>query len=381
MYSPKRYGREEMVRVLVGQTSQEFSVNRRLLSACSPYFSQKLSQQTLPSQAILLATESPAMFELFVVWLHEQPAFRRNLDDTINGAISAASMTKEGTQVDACTLSQRLHWALVRLHLFAANLELGSVQDVAMDALQDLYLRRDWDVTPRLIKFLYSQCSVTSSLRLRRWAVAMVAFTLSCTSDSATLATATGAAASSPTVADHFHDLFKLHPEFSADYANHLRKMASSGLDARVKNPQLRVPTNKLRNEERRFAFRQCAFHTHRAAVGERRCPQLVLEARAKRMPIMGVATTEVGESVTGNILEEINRNSVSNNNYVRERERRQLMRRSKMVSGTVGEIMMVIPQGTEKIQFERFASMKGVVGVDIPKPLRRMRSVVAIQV
>jgi hypothetical protein len=35
----------------------------------------------------------------------------------------------------------------------------------------------------------------------------------------------------------------------------------------------LRIPANRLRNDERAFGFRQCSFHSHRSSVGERRCP------------------------------------------------------------------------------------------------------------
>ncbi|CAI4216373.1 unnamed protein product [Parascedosporium putredinis] len=215
-------------------------------------------------------------FTLFVTWVHGQASFRKYLDDIINIACAQAADASKGA--DAAALSQKLHWALVRLHLFASSLDIPTLQDAAMDAIQDLYLRRDWDVTPRFIAFLYEQCTSAAALRIRRWAVAMVSFTLSSTN---TLDR------SADSVPAQFHGLLKTYPEFSAEYASHIRKMAASGLDIRVKNPQLRIPANRLRNEERRFAFRQCAFHTHRAAVGEKKCPHELAEMKRKRMPIM----------------------------------------------------------------------------------------------
>jgi hypothetical protein len=53
----------------------------------------------------------------------------------------------------------------------------------------------------------------------------------------------------------------------------HIQKMSMSRADVRVKNPQLRLPANKLRSGERFFGFRQCTFHSHRATVGEGACP------------------------------------------------------------------------------------------------------------
>ena len=224
-----------------------------------------------------LPRDSPAMFELFVAWVHEPLSFRQHLDDAINAACAAPP--PDPAKGPTPTPSQRLHWALVRLHLFASMLSVAVLQDTAMDAIQDLYLRRDWDVTPRFISFLYGQCTPAASLRLRRWAVAMVTYSLSSPSPPRT-----------PTAPRQFQELLRQHAEFSAEYASHLRKMSSSGLDSRVKNPQLRIPANRLRNEERRFAFRQCAFHTHRASVGEGKCPHEVAAQKRKRMPVLGVA-------------------------------------------------------------------------------------------
>ena len=234
-----------------------------------------------------LPRDSPAMFELFAAWVHSPHTFRAHLDEAITTACAAAPPDPGASQT---TPSQRLHWALVRLHLFASTLSVAPLQDAAMDAIQDLYLRRDWDVTPRFIAFLYAQCTPASSLRLRRWAVAMVTYALSSPT----------AAARSADAPRQFQALLREHNEFSIEYAGHLRKMSASGLDARVKNPQLRIPANRLRNEERRFAFRQCAFHTHRASVGEGRCPHEVAALRRKRMPVLGLPLPFVIEEEKG---------------------------------------------------------------------------------
>lgn len=150
-----------------------------------------------------------------------------------------------------------------------------------MDAIQDLYLKCDWDVTAGLVHYLYTKCDSLPAVRLRRWAVAMIAFSL----------TGTGGSETSSPVRLHpdesewdvqedgtnqstrFQRLIDSLPELKDDYDVHMMKMSSSGLDARFKNPQLRIPANKLRNEERAFGFRECSFHSHRATVGEKRCP------------------------------------------------------------------------------------------------------------
>lgn len=236
-----------------------------------------------------LPRDSPAMFELFAAWVHDPHSFRRHLDEAITAACATPPPKPGAMDTTRTTPSQRLHWALVRLHIFASTLSAAALQDAAMDAIQDLYLRRDWDVTPRFIAFLYAQCTPATSLRLRRWAVAMVTFSLSSPSPPR-----------NPAAPRQFQALLRRHAEFSAEYAGHLRKMAASGLDIRVKNPQLRIPANRLRNEERRFAFRQCAFHTHRASVGEGRCPHEVAALRRKRMPVLGVPLSFVGEEEWG---------------------------------------------------------------------------------
>ncbi len=84
-----------------------------------------------------------------------------------------------------------------------------------------------------------------------------------------------------------FTALFSACGDLRQDYDAHIAKMASSGRDVRVKNPQLRIPRNALRSEERLFGFRQCSFHSHRKTVGERRCPHsLTLRSPALLSPL-----------------------------------------------------------------------------------------------
>lgn len=327
---------ETMTTVLVGRKRQAFLVNRRLLCAASPFFRSQLQQPhtqpyypshspspspvpslsssisstsspssyspsptpysratttantVFPAQprpvTLWLPGESTTMFALFVEHLHFPSSFRSHLDD--------AAALAQRTSPEA---AQLLHWALIRLHLFAAHLDLAALQDLAMDAVQDLYLRCDWDIAPGVVAYLYTRCEARHAVRLRRWAVAMVAFSL-------TVAwhvdyertspprgnedrsgdgyrchqrTASSSSSSSSAVCDpaRLHSMLAALPEFAADYTTHLRSMRAAGLDMRFKNPQLRIPANALRNDKRAFGFRECSFHSHRAAVGQGSCP------------------------------------------------------------------------------------------------------------
>ena len=207
------------------------------------------------------------MFELFVLWLYQRRAFPTLIDETTN------ALTRDSPPTAKVEASQTaLHWNLVRLHLFAAAVDLPALQDVAMDALQDLYLRCDWDVSARFVRYLYER-DPEHAFRLRKWAVAMVAWTLA----------ANGHDEEDP-VPQSFQRLFDAYPDLCDDYAAHLDKMAGSRANVAIKNPQLRLPANRLRSEERHFGFRQCSFHSHRSAVGEGRCPLLSL-ASAPPLP------------------------------------------------------------------------------------------------
>jgi hypothetical protein len=280
----------ELTTVLIGQRQQRFKVNKKLLCAASPFFRDRLEDQPHSRPISLwLPGENAAMFALFVEWLHARERFRQYLEETIVVA------HEEGEDA-----AQDIHWAVIRLHLFASSLSLHHLQDLAMDALQDLYLRCDWDVPPGFIEHLYTKCEALPAVRLRRWAVAMVAFSL--TGGAHLKFHPQGAETSDPA---RFQELLDLHPEFAMDYAVHLRKMKSSGLDVRFKNPQLRIPANKLRNEERAFGFRECSFHSHRATVGERRCPHSVARTKSfgsmsgKIVPAPAPVTITPGKPVT----------------------------------------------------------------------------------
>ncbi|KAF4981130.1 hypothetical protein FZEAL_3000 [Fusarium zealandicum] len=269
---------EPMATVLIGPRQQRFKVNKRLICATSPFFAERFDDPSSSRTISLwLPRESASMFGLFVDWVHLGFGFRQQLDEAIANAYDAG---EEATR--------NIHWTMIRLHLFASRLGLYHLQDLAMDAIQDLYLRCDWDVPSGLITFLYTECEDLAAIRLRRWAVAMVAFSFTGgprltfhPRDSTTF---------EPT---RFSDLLEELPEFAADYDMHMRKMRLSGLDIRFKNPQLRIPANRLRNEERAFGFRQCSFHSHRATAGERRCPHEAGSSKSHRVQPAGAAVVE----------------------------------------------------------------------------------------
>ncbi|AEO66103.1 uncharacterized protein THITE_2113943 [Thermothielavioides terrestris NRRL 8126] len=279
----------ETVKVLVGDEQREFTLRRELLRDSCAFFKTHLDSIPSPSSAscpgngggtdsearegkqqqqqqgqeaekaeeaegdededtvLWLPNEAADMFEIFVLWLYQRKRFASFLDHAIH------AMTP-----DEC---RSLRTNLVRLHLFAAVIDLPALQDAAMDALQDLYLRFDWDMSPRFLAFLYGDCDAQHAVRLRKWAVAMLAWTLH------------GGADKAPALAGPVDRLFAAYPDLRADYQMHLHKMAQSRADVRIKNPQLRLPANRLRSGERYFGFRQCTFHSHRATVGEGTCP------------------------------------------------------------------------------------------------------------
>ncbi|KAI6785619.1 uncharacterized protein J7T54_005953 [Emericellopsis cladophorae] len=265
--------------VLVGPQKRPFKVNRNLLCATSSFFAEQLNRPSHHRHdgspravSLWLPGELPSMFALFVQWLHNpRHTFRRMLDDAI-----AIAQDDNGIQG-----LNDIHWAMIRLHLFASHLGIYHLQDSAMDALQDLYLKCDWDVTPGLVSYLYTKCDGLAAVRLRRWAVAMVAFSLTgntATSVPSPIQDYPDEAGShvfdaGDDMATQFQCLIDSVPELHDDYSVHIHKMTTSGLDLRFKNPQLRIPANKLRNDERAFGFRECSFHSHRATVGEKRCP------------------------------------------------------------------------------------------------------------
>jgi hypothetical protein len=258
----------DVVKVLVGEEQTEFTLHRKLLCDSCSFFRTNIEAIPSPSRSsnschgaeeaedsvLWLPGETSDMFELFVLWLYQRQRFHFFLDRALQ-AISPEEHRTTRTN-------------LVHLHLFAAVIDLPSLQDTAMDALQDMYLRFDWDMSPRFISFLYNgdYCDAQHAVRLRKWAVAMLAWTLH---------------GAGPTEKHHaalagqVDKLFAAYPPLRADYLLHLEKMAQSRADVRIKNPQLRLPANKLLSGERYFGFRQCTFHSHRASVGEGPCPWL----------------------------------------------------------------------------------------------------------
>ncbi|CCC09387.1 hypothetical protein SMACR_05196 [Sordaria macrospora] len=277
----------EMVQVLVGKEQRDFQMHKKLLCTTSTFFrdhveaAQKESNRTdseSEDSVLWLPEESPEVFELFIVWLYDRRAFQAYVDSGIEKASrDRASPTSSPSRLsparqspfrvgttrhaETCGGDRRtLRWNLVRLHLFAEIIDLPALQDASMDALQDMYLRCDWDMSPGFITFLYGDCSLDNAVRLRKWAVAMLAWTLH----------------GGDGTSSQFEKLFAVFPKLKADYGIHFNKMAASKADIRIKNPQLRLPMNNLRSEERFFGFRQCSFHSHRSTVGEGVCPHLV---------------------------------------------------------------------------------------------------------
>lgn len=263
-----------MVRLLVGPNQREFTVHKKLLCASSTFFRYSLesldSAQSTPGterqaapfnvpedKVLWLSDECPDMIELFVFWLYQRSSFRALVEQMIE-SVAAQPRTADKDQAHRFQASRRaLHWNFIRLHLFAAVTRIPALQDVAMDAVQDLYLRCDWDVSVTLARFLYRSCTREQAFRLRKWAVAMIAWSLS-------------SGVGDPLAYD---DLFADLPDLWADYDRHVDWASDSKVDRRVKNPQLRLPRNKLRSDERHFGYRQCSFHSHRSSVGEGRCP------------------------------------------------------------------------------------------------------------
>lgn len=262
-----------MVRLLVGPNRTEFVIHKKLLCASSSFFRYSLesaasepsspssvdSDSTTESDAsseklLWLSEENPEMIELFVKWLYQRNSFRSTLQQMV-AAVTA--VPNEANKAKILQSRRYLHWNLVKLHLFAAVIRLPVLQDAAMDAIQDIYLGCDWDISANFIRFLYEECSREQAFRLRKWAIAMLAWALN--------------NGSSDPLA--FNELFDEFPELQDDFDRHTEKMDGSRADFCVKNPQLRLPRNKLKNEERQFGFRQCSFHSHRSSVGEGQCP------------------------------------------------------------------------------------------------------------
>ncbi|KAK2611200.1 hypothetical protein N8I77_004566 [Diaporthe amygdali] len=263
----------EVVRLLVGPSQREFTVHKKLLCASSSFFRYSLENvDSVPSspdselsmssgahhdRILWLSEECPEMMDLFILWLYRRNSFRSLLEQMISTvAVPITPANKAKIQASR----RALHWNIVKLHMFAAVIRLSALQDITMDAIQDMYLRCDWDVSIPFVRHLYEECSREQSFRLRKWTVAMLAWTLS---------NGGGDPLS-------YNELFAEFPELGGDYTKHMEKMVDSRANICVKNPQLRLPRNRLKNDERNFGFRQCSFHSHRSTVGEGRCPYAV---------------------------------------------------------------------------------------------------------
>lgn len=311
------FHRPDLVRVLVGPGQREFVVHRTLLCASSAVFCQcidsaaaEASSESLPtpplsSDPILvpwLAAESASMFEIFVLWLYRRHAFRNVINEALTVLMASGeeaellperdgTLRKKRRESETARACTDLHWNLVHAHLFAARADIPAFQDAVMDALQDLYLRLDWEATPRLVRFLYVDCpDPVAASRLRKWTVPLLAWTLA--NGVEEMEAQDEAEAEAEDLADFHLDLdldcdenlnisnerslrrlLSCLPDLRAEYDAQLAKLAASGADVRFKNPQLRIPSNHLRREDRLFGFRQCAFHSHRRSVGQGRCP------------------------------------------------------------------------------------------------------------
>ncbi|ERS95507.1 uncharacterized protein SPSK_02521 [Sporothrix schenckii 1099-18] len=327
----------DLLRVLVGQDHREFVVHRGLLCASSPFFRDSIDAvpegltpsspaSTPPSSPpspppttkptlIWLSGESANVFELFVLWLYRRHAFRAVVEDAVTILAREArpdevitlfpehdsDTTDTSTDISADALVDTsasanlsdLHWHLVRLHLFAAYIDIPVLQDAVMDALQDLYLRFDWTATPALLTFLYVEADPRAACRLRKWSVALLAWTLAnsnSSGDDHAEPARHGGLAEHAEHAEHtqLRALLRLMEPLADEYAAHISKMKASRADTRIKNPQLRIPSNQLRREDRHFGFRQCSFHSHRRAAGEGRCPH----ERARRRGALDVVSS-----------------------------------------------------------------------------------------
>lgn len=271
--------------MLVGPQQREFAVHKKLLCSASRYFQDSLNagDPSTPSTGddngtiLWFSDESPEMFELFIVWLYQRQTFQRLMDELIT-RVSPKAYLHSTPSVHTENRRRDLHWNFVRLHLFAALVKLPDLQDISMDALQDLYLRCDWEVSPRFVSFLYDECVPEEAFRLRKWAVAMMAWSAAEDDDKdkgndQEKQQPDGDGSSGDPFAGKFKAALDSHPQLRQDYVMHLNKMVGSRADVRIKNPQLRLPGNALRSEERFFGFRQCSFHCHRRKVGEGVCP------------------------------------------------------------------------------------------------------------
>ena len=250
--------------------------------------------------------ESPAVFELFVLWLYQQSQGLKGLVDEVTALVSERDNPGGARAVPSTFHEISLYRGLASLHVFAAKFGIEELQDTALDVLQDVFLRCEWHATPKFVKFVYDKCDPDYGFRLREWAVAMMAWTLATRDvDLVSLCPGTmdgdgnvifptgpsGPTALSsemrsneyshhsvppaplPLVARRFCDLLIRIPDLLEDYCDHVSKLSKLKSSAAMKNPCLRLPSNALNSKERRYGFRMCSFHSHRRQVGQGLCP------------------------------------------------------------------------------------------------------------
>ncbi|ETS87686.1 hypothetical protein PFICI_01514 [Pestalotiopsis fici W106-1] len=307
----------ENVRVFVGEESREFNFSKKELASTSPYFATRLDasglnylQRDAQLSTLWLEDLCPDMFELFAYWADQRHRSSSHTGEGSSSFFAGFELFIDEAQLQDCC--EELHWDLVNLHLFAARLGIDALQDAAMDAIQDMYLCCDWDITPQLVSRAYNldheqdqdqdndqeeeeeeqdDEAAMYSYRLRKWIVAMVAWTLNGSGGCATDAEQ-----------ERVRSLFARAPALRQDYDAHMDKSSRSRVRLQFKNPQLRLPSNSLRNDERQFGFRQCSFHTHRSSVGQGRCPHSLAarkEAAAaahRRVPSLSFLDSDVEE-------------------------------------------------------------------------------------
>lgn len=256
-------------------------------------FGERLSTgpvfESSPAVSVIwLQAESPAMFELFVLWLYQRSVGLVRLVDEVS-AHRAGGVKATSKICRSIGLPQNL----AELHVFAAKVGIDELQDVALDALQDVFLRCEWQATPKFIRFVFECYDPENAYRLRQWTVAMMAWTLAATgTDLLSLCFAASKNRSKkspreqhPSLSNHhqkqpipefvrrFSAILSDIPDLLKDFVDHVSKLSRLKGSAAQKNPTIRLPTNCMKTDGRQYGFRLCSFHSHRKEVGQGECP------------------------------------------------------------------------------------------------------------